>query len=346
MRMRICRRCGVYAPLELAVCEGCSADIREFAADVEPDGRRWASVRFERTCVACHRFTPVDGLPALPPRCGRCGTAQAVDEEAWRALLRAAHAVADLFGRHPEGYEPSPFAIDQVNPFAPMARLSSGVWFARDQADAMDGWLPEGFRAFVAPGRPIAGDTIEPLDVKVDAPGTLRTRSRTGVVQLYAVDRGFVALHRQLLGIVAHEHRVNRTEPDVVLDGKRWCCPGCGESLTRADGSPFLVRCGSCGVVANVPSHVRRASQSDPRPDPFWLAFDGPSPHRRVLERDPSVGAGEQPGDLPLERMALVESTRNGRLLGLVYVATVPALFFLFAGLVSRWPTVWGWLSR
>src|SRR5687768_7440465 len=108
MRMRICRRCGVYAPQELAVCEGCQADIREFAAEVPRDGRRWASVKFERVCVACHRFTPIDGLPALPPRCGRCGTAQPVDDDAWRRLLRAAHAVADLFDRHPEGYEPSP----------------------------------------------------------------------------------------------------------------------------------------------------------------------------------------------------------------------------------------------
>ena len=39
MRMRICRRCGVYAPLESSVCECCNAEIREFALEVEDAGR-------------------------------------------------------------------------------------------------------------------------------------------------------------------------------------------------------------------------------------------------------------------------------------------------------------------
>lgn len=344
MRMRICRRCGAYAPLESAVCEGCNAEIREFAAVVEPDGKRYATVRLEHQCVACHRFTPVDGLPADGQvRCARCGVDQRLGDEVFRKVLDAAHAVADLFGRDPEGYEASPFAIDRVNPFALIARLSTGVWFAKDQADALEGWLPVGVRAFVAPGRPIAGDTLEPLDVDWEGAGLLRTWSRNGVVQRYAVDVRFTTLHPGLLGIVAHEHRLDRTEPDVVVEGRRWQCPACGEPLHRADGTPFLVRCKACGVVANLPSQVRRASQSDPRPDGFWLLFDRPSPFRRVLEHHPALGPS--PDDLPLERMALVGSTTNGRVVGALYVAVVPALFFLFAGLVSRWPTVWGWLS-
>ncbi|MEQ1507430.1 MAG: hypothetical protein ABMB14_34695, partial [Myxococcota bacterium] len=186
--MRICRRCGVYAPPECAVCDACNTTLRDHGGLVPDPRYRCASVRLEWGCGDCGAWTPVDGLPddgAVV--CGACGAARRLADEVWGKLLDQAHAVADLLGEHPEGFETSPVAIDEVNPFAAISRRIAGVRFAADEADAVPNALPRDLRLYVAPGRPLSGDDADPLELTDGGEGRLGTRASDGARGRYAV---------------------------------------------------------------------------------------------------------------------------------------------------------------
>lgn len=345
--MRICRRCGVYAPPETATCDLCNASLRDAWRDVARVRFRLAVARITRTCAACGVVTPVDGLPANGAvQCGGCGAEAVIPTPTWIRLLDRAHSVADLVGEDPEGFETSTVAIDQVNPFALEARRSAGVRFAHGEAHAVED-LPADVQMYVAPGVPIDGEAAEVLQFEVLGGGTLVTRSAGGPA-VYEVGAPFVPAYPALAGVIGQDHRTDPRDPDVDVDADtgRWMCPACGGRLGSRDGTRYRVRCPTCGARAAVPRSLRYAGVTDARPEPVWLVFDGPSPERRRLERDPALGGSAYPTDRPLEQMALLTSTSAGRTIQLAYVVVVPVVLFALAGLVSRLPTLWGWLSR
>lgn len=343
--MRICRRCGVYAPPDGGVCDGCGTDLRTAARDAAAPPQRFAAVRLERACPSCGQWTPVTGLAITEPvPCLRCGALTALPEKAWRKVLDRAHAVADLFGEHPEGREPSGVAIDAVNPFAEAARRRSGVRLAPDEAEAWRGWLPDDVRAWIAPGLPLGSDSFEPMQVRHEGPGVLHTRTSRGESARYVVDVRAVGLHRALLGVIADEHRADRAEPDLLLERTMHVrCPACA-SPVGLDGQLSLVRCESCGALAHVPVVARLRAQADPKPDTWWVVFDGPSPYRRFLERHPSTWEEPYGDERPLERGGTGGGSR--RLVDVLYVALVPTLLLAAIGVLSRLPLMAAWLER
>jgi hypothetical protein len=336
--VRICGRCGVYGPSDGRLCDGCGAELRTSARSVPTSSHRCASVRLEVRCASCGRFTPVPSLaPGRAVPCARCGDDVPLPERTWTAILDRAHAVADLLGEHPEGQEPSGFAIDEVNPFAAMARRRAVVVFAADEADALAGWLPDDVRARIAPGVPLGGDDYEPIQIRPESPGAITTRSALTSAR-YAVDVRAVGLHRQLLGVVADEHHDPRDEPDVAVVGATGArCPGCGAAFQLA-GSAVRVRCETCDLVSHVPAALRLRTDPDPRPEAWWLVFDGPSPYRRFLERHPSTWDEPYPDERPLGGFA-----RRDRAQQLLYALGVPTVVLLVVGALALLP---GWLGR
>jgi hypothetical protein len=326
------------------VCDGCGCDLRENAAEFPASAYRCAAVRMEHRCSVCSRSVPVDGLPAGGLiRCYGCGTEERIASAEWDKVLARIHGASDLVGEDPEGAEiSSDVAIDEVNPFAATARGSAGVVFAPDEAGALSGWLPDAWRIWAAPAIPVAPETYEPYDVDADGEGRIRARSK-GTTTRYGVDPRWVERVKGLVGAVSDENQLGRSEPDVVLDGRTARCPSCNRSLTPRRAR---VRCEGCRTVLHVPAHVRQAASADPRPDTWYLLFDGPSAHRRLLERDASVGAQHvYADDRPLGEMPRATPTRVRRALDLAYVIVVPLLFVAIAGLLQRAPVVLDWLG-
>jgi hypothetical protein len=93
--------------------------------------------------------------------------------------------------------------------------------------------------------------------------------------------------------------------------------------------------------VSHVPAALRLRSDPDPRPDTWWLVFDGPSPYRRFLERHPSTWEEPYEGERPLGEPP------SGRVSGVVtalYVLGVPTLLLAVAGALSRWSDLLAWV--
>jgi hypothetical protein len=340
--MRICRRCGAFAPRESSVCDWCNqplaegAHLRDAVAEAPRLRQRVAAAQIEHACGACGARTPIDGLPAdQVAACGWCGARHRLRDADWRLLLDRIHAVADLVADHPEGFEPSPVAIDEVNPFGADARRSGVIRFAHDEAGAVRG-LPESLRLVAAPGVPLDEEDAEPLVIEPTGRGGLRVRAEHGS-RRYSVPAAYLSLYPQLVGLIAHDHEVDADEQDVEQDeAGRWICPSCGDRLRRADGSRFRVRCGACNAVARLPAALRHHKVRNPKPDTLWVLFEGPSPERRRLERAPSESGAPLPDDRPLETMPLLVTTPRGRALQALYVAVVPLVLLGIAGLVSH----------
>ncbi len=344
--MRICRRCGVYAAPGQPSCDECGADLGAHGREVPQPKLLFAAIKMEFTCRGCGLWSPLDELDVDGAvRCARCGLDQKFHEKWWKRVLGLAHAVADLYGEHPEGRKPYAIAVDGVNPFAAPAQRYSGIRVAPLEAEAWADWLPENLRAWVAPGRPIGPDSGEPYNVVVEGPGVLYVRTSRGESGRYVVSPSVGKLHRGLLGAIADEHRADREEPDVAaaVEARAIRCGSCGASLPF-DGELKLVRCSYCTSVVHVPARLRHAMQKDPRPDLWWLVFEGRSPYRAYLERHPRTSG--QKGERPVEDPPVAVPTPFERATGVVWFVMVPTGFLLVAAVLARLPAVFDWLSR
>jgi hypothetical protein len=331
--MRLCRHCGVYAPPETRICDGCGADLATAVDRALPGPVRAAAVRIEHTCRSCGRKTPVNQLPPdLAVTC-RCGEREPIAEPEWSQVLGRIHAVADLVGEDPEGFESSDVAIDGVNRFAARARVAAGVVFAPDEADALAGWLPDRWRVWAAPGRPVGPDGL--ADVRRLGDGRVEVRSDGGPEGLFAVDSRWTARHSALIGAIAEDLRADRAE--IVVEDGRWSCPSCGGPLTPR--ARTRTRCRQCRSVLVIPAEHRpppAADEPEAAPETWWLLFDGPSAYRRYLEREPSTWDQPFPDEQPLGEMPRAPATAGRRALELAYVAIVPLVLLAIAGWIWR----------
>lgn len=347
--MQICGRCGTYAPPEATLCDGCNAALRSPGdrRRVHRDRFRIAAVRLARTCT-CGARTPIDGLPADGiVRCGACDATATLPSSVWTEVLDRAHAVADLLGPDPEGFERSAYAVDRVNPFAALGATTAVIRFERPPPEVSPlPPLPPELRMTVAPGAPLDGDTGKALPFEVMRDGQLVTR---GAIEPcgYGVDERFLDAFPALCGVIARDHLVEPRDPDVTADPQtgRWLCPACGGPIGARDGTRFRVRCPACSARAAVPPTLRYRGTTDARPDTIWFVFDGPSPERLRLERDPRVAGAHTDGDRPLRAPGRVADTLAGRALAAAYVAALPAALFVLAGVASRLPAILASLS-
>jgi DNA-directed RNA polymerase subunit RPC12/RpoP len=346
--VRICGRCGVYAPPVAYSCEHCGADLAEHARSVEWGRYIAVAIELQFTCRGCGLLSPLDWLDADGAvECVRCDLVQKFEDGWWRRVLDRAHAVGDLWGADPEGRRRSRYAIDEVNPFAERAQRHSGAVFA-EEIGAIRGAVPSNLRVWLAPGQPLSPVTVEPMEITASAAGRIET-SAGGDDARYVTSRRAMELHRGLVGAIADDQRMDRAEAEAELEREgrahTFRCTGCGASLPL-DGALRLVRCSYCSSVSWIPSRVRHAAQSEPLPDTWWLVFEGSSPYRRFLEWHPATWKQAHPPERLIEDPPTVQRPAMGRLVALGWWLCVPAVFVLVAGLLIRAPWWLGWLAR
>lgn len=344
--MRICRRCGVHAPLSVS-CEECGADLGVHAREIPMAPLLFAALKLEFECRGCGLWSPLNSFERMGmARCGRCQLEQRFDDAWWKAVLELCHAVADLMGADPEGRKVYDIAIDEVNPFAASGRRHSGV-LVDPSGEAFASWLPENLRAWVAPGHPVGSESGEPLDVRVVQAGTLQVRSSRGEAAVYELRPDVLSMHPGWMGAIApsHERGVSHDEIHEVLQvelGAPIVCRACGAPL-RVDGGQKLVHCSHCGGVVHVPAELRTAPEAAPEPVLWWLVFEGRSPHRRFLERDPRTSghSGDRPlGELPEAPMNPLE-----RFASVSWFVIVPTTLLASVAVLSRLPAFLSWIS-
>lgn len=339
--MKVCGQCGVGRAPRQRACDGCGSS-RPALERAAPSDLRCVALRLEFRCPACDRWAPIDGPPAswngasAPQVCARCGVTSPLTEAHWRAVLQAAHAVADLFGPDAEGVQPSRVAVDLVNPFASEGATRGAVQLAPLAVEGLTGFLPSDLKAWVAPGLPLSGEDKQPPTFRGDRE-VLETRSGSDV-RRYAVDPHGVRLHPALVGAISEEVERDRPEAAVVAAVGRTVCGSCRADFVL-DGTELRARCGVCGEINRVPAAIRHAAQGEPRPDTWWLLFRGPSPLRARLEgsgppwrADAELGWEAAPlrPPAPPERLGLLAWRVGGPLLALGAVGVLAALSALF----------------
>ncbi len=343
--MRICGRCGVYAPTKCVSCEHCGADLSEHVLDVKNGALVFVAIELQFICRGCGLASPLDGIDVDGvAECARCRLVQRFEPRWWSPVLERAHAVGDLWGRDPEGRRRGRFAIGSSNAFAQAARQRPGVTYS-EEPGAVGGQVPPNLIVWLAPGHPLARDRSMALSVAVKSPGRVRVKGPEQREE-FSTPESALVLHRGFVGAISDDQRIDRTVTDAAFeaDGRRFQCSGCGASLPM-EGDLKLVRCSRCGSVAYLPSRLRHAMQSDPRPDLWWLVFEGGSPERRRLEAHPTTWNEPQADALQIESPPRALRPPLGRLVSVGWFVCMPLLFALGAGLLLRAPWWVAWLS-
>jgi hypothetical protein len=291
----VCSACGVGAPVRGTRCEACHAVLAETRKHVPAGGLVWCAVRAAFQCRSCAFHSPLDGIELdKGVHCAQCGAFQKFASEGWEASLAICHAVADLAGPTPEGRHPSDrIWIGDINPHRDVGVTLTFVK-AGGGSDAGGGALPE---VEVGRGHPMCAACKLPLDVDV-SPARTETRCRgCGSTASYDVPGAATRWAPALRAVIAAEHRTDQRCVRLQQQGGggvvALLCPQCGAPLR--DVRAGSVRCAHCGTSAHVPARARPREEGGLiEPDPFFLAFQGPSAERQRLEQPRLGGDGAQ----------------------------------------------------
>jgi hypothetical protein len=306
----VCRRCGVITPTGGTICAVCRQPLDQVRVAAPPEEGIWVAVRCTFTCNSCKFAAPLDGLLADGAvECACCGLRQRFEVDAWREALDFAHAVGDLGWPPPEGRHPHPTLwVGSENPYL---TVGGTLAFA-----SVDGISSSGVAVDAAPGHPVCGACHVPLTTQVTAPGVLTTQCpRCGDRAAYAVGDEARRLSGSLVAAVAHEHRTDRprartlaTQSGVVA----LTCPGCGAPLSLTSGGRLQV-CAFCRVACIVPARsLALRGQDTPKPEVWWVLFQGASRKRRELEA-PTEGTS---GTTATAALALLKPGPRGAPIG------------------------------
>ena len=283
----VCPACGVIAPIDSAQCESCSRPLaRPHVSAAEVGNLHWVALRCTFQCRACEFPFPLEGLvTAEGIDCAQCGSLQRFEVDQWMEALQFAHAVGDLGGRPPEGRFPNPEVwIGDVNPHKDIGKTAT---FATKQTGRIS--------TDASPGHPICRVCARPLDCQVGHGGRVETRcSGCGAAEHYALPPNAARFTGLVKGVVADEHAAGRRDVKVQATqagATALVCPQCGAALQGLSGT--TAQCAYCKTVAFVPARARpRETGQLVKPTVFWMAFQGPSPDREVLERPVAQQAG------------------------------------------------------
>ena len=294
----------------------------------------WVRVSAEFQCRACGHASPLNYLDLDGSVCcARCGLDQAFAASSWREALEHAHAVADLAGSA-EGRHPSAWlSIAGENPFKDVtsaAHHQSGFAVERGmqvpQSMVLTASLAE--PQCEGCGVPLAFQRLGP-ELRSSCPRCSQTRS-------YRLPPNAQSFAPGLVGVMTEEHRTDQAITRVADDREKpgaiaLTCPTCGGGLQVAAGER-VVACDYGHKSSRIPEKTLfRLGGASPRPEPWWLAFDGPSKTRRLLERDPALPADL--GTVSADIQA-VQSPKKKKLtpLDLALVVMLPLFCLLVAG--------------
>lgn len=254
----------------------------------------WVRVSAEFQCRACGHASPLNHLDLDGSvRCMRCGLDQRFASNSWREALEHAHAVADLAGS-PEGRRPSPWlSIASDNPFKGVTSAEhrqSG--FATERGMQ----IPTSMVMTASLGEPECEVCRVRLGFQRLGSELRSTCPRCAEARSYGLPPIARSLARGLVGVMTAEHRsdqpITRVKDDIEHPGAvALACPSCGGGLSVAPGVR-VVTCSYCRTSSRIPEKTLfQLGSTDVQPEPWWLAFEGPSTKRRLLERDPALPA-------------------------------------------------------
>lgn len=266
----------------------------------------------------------------------RCGLEQAFAESSWQTAIDHAHAVGDLAGS-PEGRNPSGWlSIAAENPFK---AVTTAVHQQSGMVSERGMQVPTSLRTTAIVAEPKCVTCNVSLVFRSEGTELVSRCSRCSETRKYRLPPGARERFPGLVGVMTDEHRSDQLVTRVDDDRERpgavaLSCPSCGGALQVAPGER-IVACGYCGASSRIPEKVYlRAGDPNLRPEPWWLAFDGPSRTRRRLERDPAIP--REPGDEATDIQAVEPPKRKKAApADLALVIILPLLFLMIAGLLD-----------
>lgn len=294
-------------------------------------------VNAEFQCRACGHLSPLNHLDLDGSvRCLRCGLDQAFAETSWQKALAHAHAVADLAGA-PEGRKADEcFSIEQENPFraGPSALYQeSGFVLERGMQ------IPSTMRLYAELGEPRCEPCGGVLQLDARAADLHLRCTHCNDARVYRLPPEALRLSPGLVAVIQDEHRsdqlVTRVEESTSDPGVvALRCPSCGGGLQVRPGTR-VVTCTYCRTSSRIPQKtLLRTGDPNVQKEAWWLAFQGPSPLRRKLERDPR--SPREPGDeLTDIKVREPDKAKRPRGLDLALVIALPLLLLAFAGLLD-----------
>lgn len=297
----------------------------------------WVQVSIEFQCRACGHSSPLNHLDLDGSvRCLRCGLDQAFAQSSWRQAIEHAHAVGDLAGS-PEGRHPNAWlSIANENPFKDAHGAShqqSGFVTERGMQ------VPTSLSMVATAGDPTCEKCQVPLGFQRQGPDLRSSCPRCNETRTYRLPPSALGFVPGLVGAMTDEHRsdqlVTRVEDDRGSPGAvALLCPSCGGGLSVSPGQR-IASCAYCRTSSRIPEKtLYRTGDPNVRPEPWWLAFEGPSRKRRLLERDPTLP--REPYD-DLTDVKAVDPPKRKRAApaDVMLVIVLPLLFLLVAGLLD-----------
>lgn len=181
----------------------------------------------------------------------------------------------------PEGYASNRFVwIGDSNPNATVGVTQVFREFKTNYEAGREFFLEAG------PGFPSCKKCASPFNVRVEN-GRVHTEcSRCGDNADYQLPPRATQTMPGVVAVVADESRTDRMKANVGGDGHVIAirCPGCGAPLSPSGESRSLT-CPFCKALSFVPGKVMaRALGRTPKPETWWVLFQGPSKERKRLE--------------------------------------------------------------
>lgn len=277
----ICGHCGVVALSGAAACAVCERPFPPVRVEAPLIGC-WVAIRARFKCRGCGFQAPIDQLDVDGAiDCVHCGLRQAFEASSWRSALEFAHAVGDLAGPLPEGNVSNRFVwIGDSNPYATVGVTQAFREFKTNYEAGREFFLEAG------PGFPSCKKCAAAFVVRVEQGRVHTDCPRCGDSADYQLPPRSSQATPAIVAVVADESRTDRMKANVGGDGQVMAirCPGCGAPLSP-EGDSRSLSCPFCKALSFVPGKVMaRALGRTPKPETWWVLFQGPSRERKKLE--------------------------------------------------------------
>ena len=274
--MQICGACGVVRVQRAASCPRCAAayEAATLTVPFRAMDTYWVCIECTFKCRACGFRVPLNHLDMDGAvLCARCGLEQAFNVSQWRSALDHAQGTGDLWNEQKVYRERDLVVLGDSS-------------CSRERSEPGE----NDFGIVASPGQPLCEACHQPFAVALDEESLRSGRTTAtcacGETASYEVPGVAQHIAPAIKGIVATEHRTDRKAVKVDQNAAAIAvaCPLCNAPLEVNESSKFLT-CTFCHATSRIPDRTWfRISGKDPRPDPMWLLFRGPSKEREDIE--------------------------------------------------------------
>jgi TPR repeat protein len=256
----------------------------------------WVCIEVTFKCRMCAFDVPLNHLDMDGAvLCARCGLEQAFQVAHWREMFAHAQNTGDLWIETAIGESTSSAVLDELG--------------------------ENRVRVTASPGYPRCESCHAQLEIAADD-GKTTTSCACGQTASYEIPPAARKVMQSLQAIVAAEHRTDRkaVKVDQNASAIAVACPSCNAPLEANESSKFLT-CTFCNTTSRIPDRTWfRISGKDPKAEPMWLLFHGPSPSRvdadyrkKVIEDEEKEKAERKRKRAELEREREAERDEKKR---------------------------------